>query len=101
MSLTTKQKKALRGEGHHLNPVVHVGQAGVHPPVIEKTLRELEAHELIKIRVGLGSSQSAKEVAPVLSEATSAEVIQVIGHTILIFKKRKKKQNKKTSPDGS
>jgi RNA-binding protein len=90
MELTGKQKRYLRGLGHHLNPTVALGREGLSEAVARKTHLELEAHELIKIKVGDGCLDPAKEVGPQLAEQCGAALVQVIGHTILLYRRRKK-----------
>lgn len=88
-TLTGKQTRHLRSLGHHLKPVAQVGQRGVHDAVIEKVKEELEHHELIKVKVGQDSLDSAKEVGAALSDSCGAFVAQVIGRTILLYRARK------------
>jgi RNA-binding protein len=87
-TLTSSERKALRGRGHHLDPVVRVGDAGIHPGVIAKIEAELLIHELIKVKVGNWAPMSAKEAAPILVEATGAALVQVIGGMVLLYKER-------------
>ena len=86
--LTGRQNRHLRSLGHHLKPMVQVGQRGVHDAVIEKIKEELEHHELIKVKVGQDSLDSAKEIGATLSESCDAFVAQVIGRTILLYRPR-------------
>lgn len=90
MDLTGKQKRYLRGLGHHLNPVVALGKEGLTEAVTRKTHLELENHELIKVKVGEGCLDPAKEVGETLAEQCGAALVQVIGHTVLLYRRRKK-----------
>lgn len=87
MALTGKQRRKLRALGHHLDPVVQVGQQGVTQGVIDAIEQALADHELIKVKIGEGPADR-HEAATQLSEATGAEVAQVLGRTVLLFKKR-------------
>jgi RNA-binding protein len=49
-TLTTKQKKYLRGRAHDLKPIVYIGQQGMSDAVLKDANRALDDHELIKIR---------------------------------------------------
>lgn len=93
MPLTSKQKQALKAEGHHLVPVVRIGQAGVTQPVVKKTFKELAAHPLIKVKVGQNSLDDVGDVAPQLADAVKAEIVQIIGRTFLLFKERKNRKH--------
>ena len=88
--LSGKQKRYLRGLGHSLNPVVTVGKEGVSEPLERKTAVELEGHELIKVRVLDTCETPARDVGPALAERTASELVQVLGHTLLLYKRRKK-----------
>jgi RNA-binding protein len=89
MDLTGKQKRYLRGLGHALTPVVALGKEGYTDAVVKKTSLELDRHELIKVRIGDGCLDPVDEVAPQLAKATNAAVVQVIGHTALLYRRRK------------
>jgi RNA-binding protein len=89
MALTGKQRAYLRGLAHHKNPVVMVGSAGVSDEVLQKVVVELGLHELIKVKVG-DAPIDVNEVAPLLVDGTGAELVQVIGHVVILYKKRKK-----------
>ena len=87
MPLTGKQRRALRALGHHLEPVVLVGQHGVTDAVVAAVDQALHDHELIKVKVNEGP-EDRKEAAQRLAEATGAELAQLLGRTALLFKKR-------------
>lgn len=85
--LNSKQKKFLKGLGHDLSPVVAVGKDGLAEKIIKATELELSRHELIKIKIGKSSPASKKETAELLSVQSESSLIQIIGSTILLFKK--------------
>jgi RNA-binding protein len=87
LPLTGKQRRALRALGHHLEPVVLVGQHGVTDAVVAAVDQALHDHELIKVKVNEGP-EDRKEAAQRLAEATGAELAQLLGRTALLFKKR-------------
>jgi len=72
-----------------LSPVVHVGQNGVTPALVAAAEQALEDHELIKVKVG-DAPVDRHEAAEALSAATRSDVAQVLGHTVLLFRKRAK-----------
>lgn len=88
MALTGKQRRYLRGLGHHLSPVVQLGKGGITAGVIDQTREALEAHELIKVRFGEGYEDSAKNGAARLAEATDSSVAGTLGHTALLYRAR-------------
>lgn len=92
MELTGKQKRYLRGLGHHLKPVVMVGKDEVNPALIASTQEALEHHELIKVKLQEGCISDRKTIAAELSEQTASAVAQVMGHTILLYRPARERQ---------
>jgi RNA-binding protein len=90
MSLSGKQRRALRALGHHLKPVVHVGQAGVTPALIGAVSQALKDHELIKVKLSEEDRDARAESAAQLASSTTAELAQLLGKTALLFKAREK-----------
>ncbi|MCI0571286.1 MAG: ribosome assembly RNA-binding protein YhbY [Myxococcaceae bacterium] len=88
MELTGKQRRALRAMGHHLEPVVLVGQAGVTDAVVAAVEQALHDHELIKVKVNEGPDDR-KDAAVKLSTATESALAQVLGRTVLLYRPRK------------
>lgn len=87
MALTGKQRRKLRAMGHHLEPVVMVGQQGVTDAVIAAAEQALHDHELIKVKINEGPDDR-HDAAERLASATEAELAQLLGRTALLFKKR-------------
>jgi len=89
--LTGKQRRHLRALGHHLDPMVQVGQDGVSDAVVGQADAQLDAHELIKVKIGESSPQDRHEAADMLAARTQAQVAQVLGRTVLLYRPRKDK----------
>ncbi|NHM30393.1 ribosome assembly RNA-binding protein YhbY [Neobacillus terrae] len=87
--LTGKQKRFLRSKAHHLNPIFQVGKGGVNENMVKQIAEALEVRELIKVSVLQNCDQDRDEVAEVLSSGTNAELVQVIGNTIVLYKESK------------
>ena len=86
MSLTGKQRADLRAEAHHLQPLVHVGHQGLTDTVRQAIDDALRTRELVKITMSKNAELSAKEAATELGVAVRADVIQVIGRTVTLFR---------------
>lgn len=87
-----KQKSFLRGLAMTEQPIFQIGKGGINENLIKQLNDALEARELIKIRVLNNSDDDAKGFGPELAELTKSELIQVIGHNIVLYRKSKKKQ---------
>jgi len=89
--LTGKQRRHLRALGHHLDPVVQVGQDGISDAVVGQADAQLDVHELIKVKLGESSPQDRHQDADMLAARTQAQVAQVLGRTVLLYRPRKDK----------
>ncbi len=88
---STKLRKALRAAGHHLAPVVQVGKEGVSEAVLRQLDAQLAAHELVKVKIGTESPEDRFEAAERLGEAAGAQVAQILGRTVLVYRKHPEK----------
>jgi RNA-binding protein len=88
--LTGKQRRHLRALGHHLDPVVQLGKAGLTDGVVTAVDAVLEQHELVKVRVGTECPDDRNDVADALAERLGAEVAQVLGRTLLLYRRHPK-----------
>lgn len=88
--LTGKQKRYLRGIGHNLNAIFQIGKDGVHQSQVDSIDDALTAHELIKVKILESCIQSKNEIAIELSMRTKADVVQILGRTILLYRPSEK-----------
>jgi RNA-binding protein len=86
MTLSGKEKAALRAEAHHLTAIVHVGKEGVTPTLVQSLDDALRTKELVKIQLGRTVEDSPKELAHALARTVSATVVQVIGKTVTLYR---------------
>ncbi|WP_078552747.1 ribosome assembly RNA-binding protein YhbY [Bacillus alkalicellulosilyticus] len=84
--LTGKQKRFLRAKAHHLQPIFQVGKGGVNENMIKQIEEALEVRELIKVSILQNCEDDKKEVAASLSSNSGAELVQVIGNTVVLYK---------------
>lgn len=87
--LTGKQKRFLRSKAHHLDPIFQVGKGGVNENMIRQISNVLEARELIKVSVLQNCEDDKDTVAEQLSHGSHAELVQLIGKTIVLYKESK------------
>lgn len=86
MSLSGKQKRHLRALGHNLKPVVLIGKKELDDSLIAETNSSLDHHELIKIKLLESCLISKQDAAKYLADACSAEIAQILGKTILLYR---------------
>ncbi|MFS8651798.1 MAG: ribosome assembly RNA-binding protein YhbY [Caldibacillus sp.] len=90
--LTGKQKRFLRAKAHHLEPIFQVGKGGVNENMIKQINDALEARELIKVSVLQNAEDDKKTIADKLVSGTNAELVQIIGNVIVLYKESREKK---------
>lgn len=89
--LTGKQVRFLRGEGHHLKPILQVGKSGISESFIKEALESFEAHELIKIKLGKSTEVDLSKAKEEIVQKAKCHLIQSLGKTLLLYRERKEK----------
>jgi RNA-binding protein len=90
MALSIAEKKRFRRIGHELKPVILTGGNGMTEGVLNETDRALEDHELIKVRVNGEDREERAEAMELLATHCKAQVVQVIGKIVLLYRPAKK-----------
>ncbi|MBN2726942.1 ribosome assembly RNA-binding protein YhbY [Candidatus Mcinerneyibacteriota bacterium] len=84
--LTPKQRKYLEKEAHEMTPTAFIGKNGMTATVVHAVIENIDKNELIKIKIQKDAPVEKREVAAELAEAAGAEVVRLIGGTIILFK---------------
>lgn len=92
MKLSNKQKQFLKGEAHHLKPVVMIGANGLTEGVLAEIENALQFHELIKVRVSAEERETKKLICDAIVRETSAIQVQLIGSILTLFKQSEEKK---------
>ena len=79
--------KQLRAIGHKLKPIVTIAGNGLSDGVLAEVSRALDDHELIKVKISVGSRDSRDELLKELLTTCGAELVQRIGNTALILRR--------------
>ena len=98
MALTSKERAALRGEAHHLDPLVHVGHEGVTPAIRQALDDALRTRELVKVSFNKTSDVDLKKDAGTIAASVDADVVQVIGRTITVYRENPELKRKNGVP---
>ncbi len=84
--LSGKEKRYLRSLANTVDPVVQVGKASVNESVLFSLNEALEARELVKVKVLKNCLDEVKDVAQELAEQGNAELVQVIGRNVVLYR---------------
>lgn len=85
--MTGKERAEWRAKANHLEPLFQLGKGGISDAFIDQVNGALKTRELIKFKVLLETSPiTPREAADEVAEKTGADVIQVIGGVIVLYK---------------
>lgn len=87
--MTSKQRAYLKGLAMNLEPIFQIGKSSLTPEVTEAIGEAFNTKELIKITVLKNCMDDLNEIARMLAERTHAQVVQVIGKKIVLYKESK------------
>lgn len=90
--MNSKERAYLKGLAMKLEPIFQVGKGRISPQLTDAISEALEANELIKISVLNNCLEDPNSIAQTLGERTGAEVVQVIGKKIVLFRPSKTKK---------
>ncbi len=91
--MTSKQRAYLKSLAMTMDSILQIGKSVVTPELTKSVDEALEARELIKIHVLKNCVANPKEIAILLAERTHAEVVQVIGRKIVLYRHNSKKKD--------
>ena len=89
--LSSKQRAYLMSMASNITPIFQIGKSSLTSEIVAAVDAALEKRELIKISVLKNCFDDPKEIAQMIAERTHAQVVQVIGKKIVLFRVSKKK----------
>ena len=88
--ITSKQRAYLRSIAQTLDPIFQVGKNGVNDNQVKQLIDALEAREIIKITMLDSTPQDKQTIADEIATKTGAEIVQIIGKKLTLYKRAKK-----------
>jgi RNA-binding protein len=81
-------KRKLSGE----KPTIWIGKSGVSQELAKEIEKQLDKKEMVKIRILRSALEAdqAKQIASKIAEQTEASLVEIRGHTFMLYKHRKK-----------
>ena len=96
--MTSKQRAHLKSLAMTMEPILQLGKGSVTPENTAAIDEALAARELIKISVLQNCLDDPHQMAEVIAERTHAQVVQVIGKKIVLYREGKKEKKKIVLP---
>ncbi|MDZ4140618.1 MAG: YhbY family RNA-binding protein [Methylotenera sp.] len=88
--MNSKQISYLRSLAHNLNPVVMISNKGLSESVMKEIHVNLDAHELIKIKVMLDDKALRAQMLVDICAQTGAVAVHHIGKQLVIYRQSTK-----------
>jgi RNA-binding protein len=81
-------KRKLSGE----KPTIWIGKSGISPDLINEIEKQLDKKEMVKIKILRSAlkENEMRQLASRIAEQTEASLVEVRGHTLMLYKHRKK-----------
>lgn len=94
--ITPKMKRRIRRELSAGKPTIWIGKEGAAPRTMDEICRQLEKREMVKARILKSAlkEEEAKNIASKIAQQTDSTLIDVRGHTFILYKPRKRKTEK-------
>ena len=92
--INTKQRTMLKSHAQKIQSSFQVGKNGVIPSLTEAIDSYLEVHEIVKLSVLDNCDVEPRDAAEQLAGRTRAQVVQVIGRKIILFREPRDRKSK-------
>lgn len=86
MNLRGKQKRFLRAQANHLQPLFAVGKNGLTQAWLAKLDGALDKRELIKVSILQNADETTGDVKEFIEQNSDIQVVQEIGRVLVLFK---------------
>lgn len=86
MQLRGKQKRFLRAQANHLQPIFAVGKEGLTDQWLAQLDGALDRRELIKVNILQNADVTTAELKAFIEQNTDIQVVQSIGRVLVLFK---------------
>lgn len=92
--ITPRMKRRIKHELSAKKPTVWIGKSGGSREVLDEIHSQLERTEMVKVKIlkTALAEDSAKKIANKIAQQTASSLVEVRGHTFMLYKKKKKAQ---------
>jgi RNA-binding protein len=92
--LTPKMKRRIKQKLSSESPTVWIGKEGITIQIITEIKKQLDAREIIKAKIQKNAlrDEGTENIAIKISQQSGSELVEVRGHTFILYKHKSKKQ---------
>lgn len=90
--ITPKMKRRIKHKLSAEKPAVWIGKNGISQEVLAEIDCQLDRTEMVKVKILKTALEenSAKAIATKIAQQTESTLVEVRGHTFLLYRKKKK-----------
>ena len=90
--ITPKKKRRIKRKLNVERPTVWIGKEGATPQIQNEICRQLEKKKMVKVKMLKTAlrDEEAAHVASKIAQQSESTLIDVRGHTFILYKQRKK-----------
>jgi len=90
--LTTGMRRRIKRRLSGEKPTVWIGKSGVSQELLKEIKKQLDKREMVKIKILKSALEGdeAKQIASRIAEQTEASLVEVRGHTFMLYKRCKR-----------
>jgi RNA-binding protein len=91
--LTAGMKRRIKREMTREKPTIWVGKGGASQDLLEEIGKQLEQREIVKVKILKSALEENKAyaIASLIANQTGATIVEVRGHTLVLYKRREKR----------
>lgn len=90
--ITPKMKRRIKKKLGAEKPTVWIGKEGVTTQIVGEISKQLDKKGIIKVKILKNALQNeeAKTIASKVAQQTKSQLIEVRGHTFILYKQKRK-----------
>lgn len=88
LSISSSERKRLKGLAHHLDPVVQIGRSELTDSVVAEAERAIASHELMKVRIDIDDRHQRSGIADELASRLEAAHVDSIGRIAILWRRK-------------
>ena len=93
--ITSSMKRRIKRKLSAERPTIWIGKNGISKEILTEIDSQLERTEMVKSRIletALGETK-AKAIAAEIAQKTDSRLVEVRGHTFILYRKKKKEEH--------
>ncbi|MDB6033770.1 MAG: / YhbY domain protein [Verrucomicrobiales bacterium] len=85
--LSNPEIRKHKAAAQRMQPILHIGKAGLTPEFLQSVEMAFQSHELIKLKFA-HHKEEKHDLAPQLAEKTNSHLITLLGNVVVLYRKK-------------